>query len=273
MSANWEGAEPGDRPRLLIAEDNVVNQKVSVAMLDKIGYDTDVVSNGLKAVDAVSRHQYAATLMDCHMPEMDGYEATAAIRRLERERGSDRLPIIAMTAAAMEGEKDKCLAAGMDDYIAKPVKLDELAAVLKRWINGAAVRSPRDRNDAELDQVADSAHLDLARVAELRELVDKQDRDAFTLLAKIFFEDGRRRLTVLRAAFDSGDPAQTASEAHGLRGSAANLGAVRLSKLCEELEELGRSGTLAGTGDLMARIEEEYELVHEAAHRELQLQR
>ena len=121
----------GVRPRLLVAEDNAVNQKVAVAMLSKLGYQADVAANGAEAIEALSRINYEAILMDCQMPVMDGYEATTAIR--DAEDGKKRVPIIAMTASVMEGDRDRCIASGMDDYVSKPVARADLEAALDRW--------------------------------------------------------------------------------------------------------------------------------------------
>src|SRR5918999_1691106 len=169
MSANSQSA---DRPRLrlLVAEDNSVNQKVAVAMLEKLGYDAEIAVNGVEAVERVGGKDFAAILMDCQMPEMDGYEATAAIRRLELRKDSGRIPIIAMTAAAMEGDREKCLAAGMDDYISKPVRLPELYAVLQRWTSDSrpSPAAEKPQTPEVSDEVA--AHIDPVRISELREL-------------------------------------------------------------------------------------------------------
>ncbi|HUP87341.1 MAG TPA: response regulator [Acidimicrobiales bacterium] len=122
----------GRLPRILVAEDNSVNQLVVVAMLGKLGYRTDVVANGLEAVDSVMRGRYGAVLMDCQMPEMDGYEATERIRQHGGTR--PRLPIIALTAGAMEGERERCLGAGMDDFLTKPISFEALDRTLRRWL-------------------------------------------------------------------------------------------------------------------------------------------
>jgi PAS domain S-box-containing protein len=122
------------RARILVAEDNMVNQQVAVCLLEKLGYRADVVANGLEAIEASARVRYDLILMDCHMPEMDGWKVTTVIRTREQEQGTGRLPIIALTANAMEGDRDKCLNAGMDDYLAKPVQLENLRALLLKWI-------------------------------------------------------------------------------------------------------------------------------------------
>jgi CheY-like chemotaxis protein len=129
------GASPAaaSEQMILLAEDNPVNQKLALLQLRKLGYQADVVSNGRDAVTAICASQYALVLMDCQMPELDGFGATAAIREAEARSGGRRLPIVAMTANAMQGDREACLAAGMDDYIAKPVRIDELRDVIARW--------------------------------------------------------------------------------------------------------------------------------------------
>ena len=125
------------RARVLVAEDNLVNQRVAARMLEKFGCRVDVVTNGLEAVEAAGRIAYHCIFMDCQMPEMDGYEAVTEIRRHEAQTGA-HVPIIAMTANAMEGDRDRCLAAGMDDYVAKPVEPRTLRATLERWVERSA---------------------------------------------------------------------------------------------------------------------------------------
>jgi CheY-like chemotaxis protein len=123
-------AAPRKNLRILLAEDNPVNQRVALKQLARLGYEADVASSGIQVLEAAARVRYDVILMDCHMPEMDGYEATARIRQLPRSVG--RVRIIAMTANAMQGDREKCLEAGMDDYIAKPVKLEELRAAIEQ---------------------------------------------------------------------------------------------------------------------------------------------
>ncbi len=125
-----------EQVRILLAEDNRVNQMVAVAVLKKLGYQVDVASNGLEALAALRARPYDLVLMDCQMPEMDGFEATHAIRTAAPEALNPSIPIVALTAHAMKGDRERCLAAGMDDYLAKPLQIDEVAAALRRWLGG-----------------------------------------------------------------------------------------------------------------------------------------
>jgi CheY-like chemotaxis protein len=131
---------PSEGVHLLVADDNAVNQKVACRMLEKLGYRCDVVANGKEALAALSRIAYDLILMDCQMPEMDGYDATSEIRRLES--GLCHTPVIAMTAHVMAGDRERCLEAGMDDYVSKPVRVDELTTALKRWLPDKSRAAP-----------------------------------------------------------------------------------------------------------------------------------
>src|SRR5205085_5380201 len=185
------GAERPDqgRGRVLVVEDNAVNQRVAVRMLEKRGYRADAVANGREAVDALAQIPYDLVLMDCQMPEMDGYAATAEIRRRERAQGvaARRTPIVAMTAHALEGDAEKCLAAGMDDYIAKPVTVQRLEAVVARWRPQTGPGAP--------DEVVDASVL-----AALRDLQGEGQPDLLAELIAIYLRDTTPRLAALHEA-------------------------------------------------------------------------
>ncbi|MDP9068216.1 MAG: response regulator [Actinomycetota bacterium] len=233
-------ARAESRPRVLVAEDNQVNQKVAAAMLAKLGYRTDIVANGAEAVEALSRIPYGAVLMDCQMPEMDGYEATLEIRNAER--GKTRTPIIAMTAAAMAGEREKCLAVGMDDYVSKPVKLDELSSVLARWVPSNAADPADGQGADDVDVPGEPPTLDPQIVLQLRALGEDHGSDLFTRMAELFLTESARRLEVLQTAIAQGDVATLKQEVHALKGVSGTLGAARVAYRCRELEEAIASG-------------------------------
>ena len=221
--------------RILLAEDNEVNQKVALGQLSKLGYTVDAVTNGLEVLDALSTLTYPIVLMDCQMPEMDGYEATAEIRR--REQGlSTRTIIIAMTAHAMEGEREKCLAAGMDDYLSKPVKAHELAETLDHWSTGRGQqREPvltRRSEPESLEQAFDASLL-----GSLRELQQEGSPDLITELVELYTKDTKERLTELRTALTNRDMAGLRRTVHYLKGSSGTLGIRRMAVLCSQFEE------------------------------------
>jgi len=197
-------------------------------------------------------------LMDCHMPELDGYEATRLIRQFEAEKDDPQRPpvyVIAMTANALESDRDKCLAAGMNDYISKPVKLPELQAVLQE-ASGFVQPAARKRTDVE---PADAhAVLDRSVLAGLRQLREEGEPDPAVELIDLFLRDTPPRIQDMQTAIARSDARTLRESAHGLKGSASNLGARRLAGLCLELEKLAGDGKLSEAAELFGKLTEEY---------------
>jgi two-component system sensor histidine kinase/response regulator len=243
------------RPTILVAEDNPANQKVMTAILNRIGYRADIVGNGAEAVEAVRRIAYGAVLMDVQMPQMDGYEATELIRR--EHSGERRVPIIAMTAGAMAGERERCLAAGMDDYLSKPVDRDLLASVLDRWTQtGLSDEATSEALGADEGSEA----FDPATVASLREIMGNHP-GGFIAVATTFADRAAESLATVRAARRTGDIATLLRELHSVTGGAATLGASRLARVCRRVEEDLRSGGTSVDDAAMTEIDLEYQRV------------
>ncbi|HEY0581540.1 MAG TPA: response regulator [Chloroflexota bacterium] len=237
-------AQPdGTRPLILVAEDAAVNQMVVRGLLEKLGYRADVVGNGLEAVEALTRIAYRAVLMDVQMPEMDGFEATAQIRAREASSGK-HVPIIALTANALEGERERCLAAGMDDYVSKPVRESELSAALRRWV---------------------APVVDRVRLAELREMQGaRTDIDIVGRLFATYKRETQRRLDLLRAAVLSGDAKELERLGHAQKGSSGTLGALEMQDLSEQIEHLGQSGSVDDAEALVARLADAFNRLERA---------
>jgi two-component system, sensor histidine kinase and response regulator len=233
--------------RLLVAEDNPVNQKLALRQLQRLGFTADAVANGKEAVEALKRIPYDVILMDCQMPEMDGFEATAFIR--SREKKGEHATIIAMTANALHGDREKCLAAGMDDYISKPVTEKQLAATLARW--DPVAREERKEPDSTM---SDSKILDLDVIESLRELKDGPDDPIMRELIDMYFADAPVQLETIQEALSSSDAPALARAVHALKSSSGNLGAVVLYKLLAELETSARNGDLSKAADSVAEI-------------------
>ncbi|MGB3635394.1 MAG: PAS domain S-box protein [Rubrobacteraceae bacterium] len=246
--------------RLLLAEDNEVNQKVAVRTLEKLNYRVDVADNGLEALEALTRSDYEAVLMDVQMPEMDGYAATAEIRRRESEEGG-HIPIIAMTANALRGDREKALEAGMDDYIAKPINSEGLEKVLGRWVGESSETASAQpaTDDADDQEAGGEEILDPLVIEGLRELQQDGEPDILTELFEIFLQDAPDRIEYLKEAAESGDALALSRIAHTLKGSSSNLGAGRMSNVCQELEEAGQSENLEGLDVLLRRLDAEFE--------------
>jgi CheY-like chemotaxis protein/HPt (histidine-containing phosphotransfer) domain-containing protein len=214
-----------------------------------------VVDNGRDAVAAATRGAYGVVLMDCRLPGLDGYQATAEIRR--REGAGRHVPIVAMTASASQEDRDRCLAAGMDDYLAKPVMVGDVQAVLARWLPEVAPAA------AGADPAA--GVLDRDRIAALMELdQDGQGSRLLTRLAAAFLAGAPADLAGLRAAVERGDAAAVGHVAHHLKGAAATLGSGAVVDLCEDLELLAGADALGSAGELLGRLEVELDRVRDA---------
>lgn len=255
----------GDRTRLLLAEDNEVNQKVAVRKLEKLGYRVDVADNGVEALNALERCPYAAVLMDCQMPELDGYAAASEIRRRENEEGSEHhTPIIAMTANALQGDREKALEAGMNDYVSKPVASDVLDETLKRWVSQVSPEAPGPRANGSADSRNGEAVLDPAVLEGLRELQQDGEPDILEELFGMFLEDAETQISKLEEAVGSGDPSTVLRAAHTLKGSNGNIGAHGVSRVCAGLEEAERSENLDKAKGLLRPLKEEFLSVRSA---------
>ncbi len=267
--------EEGKGVRVLLAEDNVVNQQVAVFMLQARGYQVDVVGNGSEALDGLARAAYDLILMDCQMPEMDGFEATAQIR--QREGSARHTPIIALTAHALRGERERCIAAGMDDYIAKPIVPDVLYATLRRWLPRAtAPASAETLSPATEPPPAapppptseEEAILDPRVLDTFRKLQEPGEPDIIAQLIDLYLNELPDRLTAVRQAVENRDAARLAKAAHTLKGSSANMGARRAARVCLELERCGKADDLTRATDLVAQLEKEITSARDALIKE-----
>jgi CheY-like chemotaxis protein/HPt (histidine-containing phosphotransfer) domain-containing protein len=249
--------EGGSHRHVLLAEGKPLHQWVLKAMLERLGSRVDVVGDGAQAVEAASRTAYHAILIDCDLPVMDGFEATWEIRR--RQDGAHRTPIIAVTASATRDPQERCLDAGMDDYLTKPLSLNALRAVLDLWAPVAA----------ELAITGDSVDLPASKldshvVERLESLGKSVGEDLMAELAVLFKEDASSLVLALHEAFAVNDPAGAALTAHTLRGSSANMGASHLANLCATLEAIGDRDALVGSEALLLAIDVELGRVNAA---------
>ncbi|MDP1806820.1 MAG: response regulator, partial [Acidimicrobiales bacterium] len=231
--------------RVLIVEDNEVNQRVAGALVERLGYVVNVVGDGVGALAALDRHSYDIVLMDCQMPRMDGYEATTEIRRRE---GDHRTPIIAMTASAMASERDRCLAVGMDDHLPKPIRRDALEAVLSRWVEpGGGCEEPA------------GGPVDEAKLTELLGMAPAAEPADPPRVLQLFLDETANRLSRIRAALDSGDVVDAGRAAHSLQGASGLFGARRLGSLGADLETACAREDVLTAETLLPALHSEFE--------------
>jgi CheY-like chemotaxis protein len=268
--------------RILLVEDNPTNQKVALAMLQKLGWRADVAANGLEALRVLKPIAYDLVLMDCQMPEMDGFETTRKIRELEAQSSQlaaggpspfPHIPVIAMTANAMQGDRERCLEAGMDDYIAKPVQPKDLAEKIDRWVHGTGP------GNNMADPVAGGATMvvgpdtETQEVFRWSELLDRLmgDTELACAIVEGFIDDIPGQISKLKGYVQSSDAAAATRQAHTIKGAAANVGAAALREAAFELEEMGNANDMLGIARELPRLEAEFGRLQEVL-RELKAQ-
>jgi CheY-like chemotaxis protein/HPt (histidine-containing phosphotransfer) domain-containing protein len=241
VSANESGHSL--KGRILLAEDNLVNQEVAIAMLQKIGVSTKVASNGQEALSILAEGSFDLVLMDCQMPVMDGFETTEKIRAHEQATGASRIPIVALTANAIVGDRELCLERGMDDYLSKPFTSEQLYRVLAQWL-------PQQSAEKIKDEVpSSSVQIDKKVIEQLMVLREG-------LLQKVIYlfrTSSPELLVSMQSAISQNDSDLLYKTAHGLKNSAANLGVTALADACRELEARARTGDMS---DAEARFKE-----------------
>jgi two-component system, sensor histidine kinase and response regulator len=266
-------AEPEDEPttdgdgrpsgapalRILLAEDGIVNQKVAVSLLERRGHAVVIANNGREALDTLERERFDLVLMDVQMPEMDGLQATAAIR--ERERGhGPHIPIVAMTAHAMKGDRERCLAAGMDEYIPKPIRADQLYEVVERMAPAVTGNPPEAEPPSEPPARTEEPQMHAAPLdwEEARNRIGGS-QEVLLDLAELFLEECPKMMAQIRAAIDAGAHADLRRTAHTLKGSAAVFVAQPTEEAAQRLETMGETGSLEGVEEAWTALERETE--------------
>jgi CheY-like chemotaxis protein/HPt (histidine-containing phosphotransfer) domain-containing protein len=256
----------GMRGNILLVEDNLINQQVALGMLQSQGYSVTVANNGSEALDAHAQDAFDLILMDCHMPEMDGFEATREIRGRERSSIGKRVPIIAVTANAMAQDREECLNAGMDDHLSKPFSMLTLQNTLDRWMPQAASTH--------------SVAAELAAQAPVKaaEVLDRQVLDQLSkvpkLLARVinlYLVESPKLVQQLKQAARASDAPEIARSAHSLKSSSANVGARMLSRYCEDIESSARRADTEEACRILAKVETEHGCVQTALTAEFEL--
>jgi CheY-like chemotaxis protein/HPt (histidine-containing phosphotransfer) domain-containing protein len=250
--------------RVLLAEDNLVNQQVARKMLEGMGATLVVAADGFQVLQALEQSAFEMVLMDCQMPGMDGFVATARIREREQARGG-HIPIIAMTANALEGDREHCLAMGMDDYISKPITRQGLWAALSRWIQSPGVESARTeapRSPAPAHRAApEEAAVDVQRFEEMKELLEGCPGGFYEGILQPYLSITEGQLRELEQSLEQRDTRTIQTIAHTLKGSSLNLGFVGLGSHAKEVEVEVKQGTLRNPGALSAALQDEFRRV------------
>ncbi|MFH0994896.1 MAG: response regulator [Pseudomonadota bacterium] len=274
----------GRKARILLAEDNITNQQVALGILKKLGLRADAVANGAEALKALETLPYDLVLMDVQMPEMDGFEATRKIRNYEsriknKEERDDShssfvfrnssLPIIAMTAHAMQGDREHCLDAGMTDYVAKPVSLHALVEVLDKWLPKEEIADHKTTTgDQSLHVLSRKSQIPIFdRAGMMSRLMD--DDELVRMVVEGFLEDLPQQIAALKGYLETGDATGAERQAHTIKGASANVGGERLQEVAFEMEKASRAGDLSAAGGHMPELETQFNQLKQAMTKEL----
>ena len=254
--------------RILVAEDNPVNQDLMQEMLELMGLSVTVADNGGKALEALAEGEFDLMFMDCQMPVMDGFQATREIRLSDHENVRS-LPIVALTANAMEGDRERCLAVGMDDYVTKPVSSKQLRDVMTRWLNRSSTNTERVGAEETVNNTPSASDaLSQTVLGEILAMDPNGETGFFKRLIDKFSTTAEKDLQQLRGAVEAADSAIVCSTAHHLKSSCANLGATALANMCQTLESAARDGTLGDAERLLQDMDREHKRVSLALARE-----
>ena len=260
LSENWNF-----KFKILLAEDNEINQQVALATLGKLGYRADTVNDGKQAVQALEKIQYDIVLMDCQMPEMDGYKATKQIRNPKSSVIDHNIPVIALTAHATKGDRDKCLAAGMDDYMAKPFQPQMMTDMLKKWL---------PEHDSYSRNKNESPSLELEKKQTQKEILDwagflnrvMEDEDLAKNIFNDFLNETPKRMNNIQKGIDYDDIQLTKREAHTLKGSSANVGAVVLQDIAYQIESAASEEDLTKAATLISMLKKQFVILKRVFH-------
>jgi two-component system, sensor histidine kinase and response regulator len=273
--ANEIAAAPlaGSRGKILLVEDNLVNQAVALGMLNRLqGYEVVIAKNGHEALAALERRDERAfdvVLMDCHMPELDGFETTLEIRKREQQSSRRRIPIIALTANAMEQDREDCLNAGMDDHVAKPLSRHQLQLKLDLWMPAAPFVPATSGEATQENWAKDIDVLDRQVLAQLRELENEDDPNLLSRVLKLYLDESPKLLTQLKRSVQKNDARDIELSAHALKSSSANVGASTLAGLCVDIHSAVRNSDFDRVNQIFVEAERAFSHVQTALAAEI----
>jgi CheY-like chemotaxis protein/HPt (histidine-containing phosphotransfer) domain-containing protein len=257
--------------RVLVAEDNITNQQITLGILKKLGLHAEVVANGLEALQSLKLIPYDLVLMDVQMPEMNGITATQKIRDPQSGVLNSQVPIIAMTAHALSGDRDHCLEAGMDDYITKPVELSSLVAAMKKWLQPNSAKS-KPLGEEEEETGTSGARDNIDAIFDRSDLMDRvmQDEELARLVINAFLGDMPKQIELLKQSAAAGEFENVEKLAHQIKGASATVGGAAFSRLAGIIEQAGRAGNMAVIAARVEAVDAHFASFQQAINNEIQ---